>query len=139
MLGISELSPKGVFRRDWWNYYTKEYPADDLPIDPGYAASNVYENVDALTVVPFVSAYGVGIYVRDRGSNIQTGQSELVKRVWAVLAERYPDLTDDWLAAANADSDQEKWPEMAAWLHTRLPVMRRLARQIQQEEIETLS
>lgn len=139
MLEISELTPLGVFRRDWWHYYTKEYPTDDLPIDPGYAGGNVYENVDALTIVPYVSYGGVGIYVRDRGSNIRTGQSELVKRVWAALTERYPDLSDEWLAVANAGSNREKWPEMAAWLHTRLPVLRRLARQIQQEEIETLS
>lgn len=139
MLEISELSPLGVFRRNWWNYYTKEYPTDDLPIDPGYAASNVYEDVDALTVIPFVSYGGVGIYVRDRGSNIRTGQSELVKRVWATLKERYPDLADEWLNAANGDSNREKWPEMAAWLHTRLPVLRRLAYQVQQEEVEALS
>lgn len=139
MLEISKLSPLGVFHRDWWHYYTKEYPADDLLSAPVYAGSNVYENIGALTVIPFVSRNGVGIYVRDRGSNIRTGQSELVERVLAALKERYPDLTDDWLTAANADSDREKWPEMAAWLHTRLPVLRRLARQIQQEEVETLS
>lgn len=139
MLEISKLSPLGVFHRDWWHYYTKEYPADDLLSSPVYAGSNVYENIGALTVVPYVSYGGVGIYVRDRGSNIRTGPSELVKRVWAALTERYPDLSDEWLAVANAGSNREKWPEMAAWLHTRLPVLRRLARQIQQEEIDTLS
>ena len=131
-----ELSALGQKHHDFWRFYTLEYPTD-LTLDPGYAGSNIYENIGELTVIPWLFKNGVGVYVRDKGSNIRTEQSELVNRFWAVLRERYPGVPDELVVGKNALDDREKWPEMAAWLHDRLRGVRYVVHQVLREANET--
>ena len=112
--GGGDLSGNSKLRLEFWEFYRQHYP--DAPrVRPGYRGNNVYENIGDLTVSPYISLSGVGIYVRDRGSSINVEQSAIVHRCRSLLKERG---VESWKTIELAKPDN--WPEMALWLHDRL-------------------
>ena len=110
----SELSGNSKLRHDFWEFYRQNHP--DAPrVRPGYRGNNVYENIESLTISPYISVSGVGIYLRDRGSSIVAEQSALVHRCRDLLEERG---VESWKPIELANPDN--WPDMAHWLHDRL-------------------
>lgn len=109
-----ELRGNSKLRHDFWEFYQQNHP--DAPrVRPGYRGNNVYENIESLTISPYISLSGVGIYLRDRGSSIVAEQSAIVHRCRDLLEERG---VESWKTIELANPNN--WPDMAHWLHDRL-------------------
>ena len=94
MASSGDLTPLGNFRREFWTFYPDRYPFD-LQLSPGYARSNAFEDIGHLTISPYVSYRGVGIYVRDQGTSLNMPQSEHVGHCNTLLEERGGQKVED--------------------------------------------
>lgn len=113
-----DLTPLGNFRRAFWMFYADRYP-HDLQLRPGYARGNAFEDIGGLTISPYVSLEGVGVYVREQGTTIDTPRSERVQHCYALLEEQG---AEHWKTLDA--TRRENWLEMADWMHETLSSFR---------------
>ena len=115
--GLSEV---GQFRRDFWEYYARQYPHEGPP--SGYAGSyfrNKVENAD-IDVTQYLAQREVGVNLYGKNG------LEQVKDYANVLRSKFGDAlggeSNPWATSRlRIDSNgRENWPQMANWLHEKL-------------------
>ena len=123
-----ELNELQQFRQDFWEFYRENHP--DAPrVRPGYRGSNVYVNVEDLTISPYISRSGVGIYVRARNSKVAAEQSAIVHRCRDLLKESG---VESWKTFEVAN--RGNWSDMARWLHDRLMEYREAIERVKSDQ-----
>ena len=110
----SAMSGNSKLRHDFWVFYRQHYP-NSPQVRAGHRDSNTFVHVGDLTISPYISLRGVGIYVRDRDRSHTAEQSQLVHRCRDIIQERG---IETWRPIELANPDN--WPTMASWLHDRL-------------------
>ena len=127
----ADLTPLGNFRRNYWKFYSERFPSD-LELRQGYARSNAFENIGNLTISPYLSYRGVGVYVRDKGSYVGAPQSEPVHHCNALLKERGMEGWQGFDA-----NERENWPAMVKWMHETLLAYREVAESVTVGPVDT--
>ena len=119
--GLSEL---GQFRREFWEYYTQQYP-DEGP-RPGYAASYVRQKVigSDIGVTQFLAQGEVGMYLLGSDwEQISSYEDALRSELGVELGE----YSDYYRAVSRLPIDcneRANWSQMANWLHENLHAYR---------------
>ncbi|MCP9848974.1 hypothetical protein [Cyanobium sp. Morenito 9A2] len=122
-----ELSALGQFRLAFWSKLLELYP-DQAQWGPADAASSRWHPLknSSLVVVAYISVYRCGIFVRGRrGQSLEESrdvllehQQELEQRLGAPISDGDGYGLSQSLEADARDSTT--WPELAAWLVSRL-------------------
>ncbi|MEA5424282.1 hypothetical protein [Synechococcus sp. CCY9202] len=139
-----ELSDLGQFRLAFWSHLLELYP-DQKAWGPADAASSRWYPLknSSLVVVTYISVYRCGIFVRGRrGQELEESkqlllshQDELEKRLGVPISdsEGYG-LTQSLEANAR---DPSTWPDLAAWLVSRLKIYVEALEDIVSNPLET--
>ena len=123
----SERSELGLFRQEFWEYFSRQYP-DELRLPQNYADNVVWHEVPgaALIVVQYLAQKSVGVFVRGRRGELSEDVFLRLKRHEAVIRE----VLGVEIAEAPKGSghycgdrvlidsrDRGNWKKMTEWLY----------------------
>ena len=123
----SELSELGLFRREFWEYFARNYPVE-LRLPQNYADSVVWHEVPAadLIVAQYLAQSSVGVFVRGRRGELSedvslrlTRHESAIREVLGVEIVEAPKGSGHFCGEhILIDSrDRGNWKKMTKWLH----------------------
>ena len=124
----SELSELGLFRREFWEYFSRQYHDDQLRLPQNYADSVVWHEVPGadLIVAQYLAQKSVGVFVRGRRGESSEDVFWRLKRQETSIRNdlgteigEHPNVNGHYCGDRIAinSRDRGNWKRMTEWLH----------------------